>query len=199
MKKCSTCEETKPYEKFRRNRSRKDGYHNQCKACMKTYNEANREKIRQVNKLWYEANKDKLKPYDPAFRKEYYEANKDKYAKYRKNYRQANKEKYAEWEARRRSIKLKAVPRFLRNCVVERQRIRDVYKLREVLSIATGIEHHVDHMWPLSDGGPHWSGNLQILTAEENLSKHASVCKITKKTIRDSLRIARREYEDHSS
>jgi len=56
-------------------------------------------------------------------------------------------------------------------------------------------------MWPLSKGGPHWSGNLQILTATENLSKSDSVCKLTKKNIKASLKIARKEYlnEDHSN
>jgi len=42
-------------------------------------------------------------------------------------------------------------------------------------------------MWPLADGGPHWSGNLQVIPAEENWSKSASVCEDTKATIIKSL------------
>jgi len=120
-------------------------------------------------------------------------------SEYFKAYKEANKEKYAEYKARRRARKRNAVPKFLRNCEVEKQRLRDTYALRDVLSKVTGIEHHVDHMWPLADGGPHWSGNLQIITAEENLSKSTKVCKLMKKNIRDSLRIARKEYEDSSN
>ena len=50
-------------------------------------------------------------------------------------------------------------------------------------------------MWPLSDGGPHWSGNLQIITAEQNLSKSASVCEETKKIIQESLEYALQELK----
>jgi 5-methylcytosine-specific restriction endonuclease McrA len=116
--------------------------------------------------------------------------------KVRKEQSKANR---LEHMSRRRARKRKAIPEFLSDCLVEQRRIRDVYKLRQLIEKITGIPHHVDHMWPLSDGGPHWSGNLQILTASENLRKSNKICKITKKSIRDSLKIARREYEDHST
>lgn len=41
----------------------------------------------------------------------------------------------------------------------------------ERLTKETGITHHVDHIWPLSQGGPHVFYNLQVITADENLSK----------------------------
>ncbi len=41
----------------------------------------------------------------------------------------------------------------------------------ERLTKETGITHHVDHIWPLSQGGPHIFYNLQVITADENLSK----------------------------
>lgn len=43
------------------------------------------------------------------------------------------------------------------------------------LSKETGIKHEVDHIWPLSKGGPHLPWNLQVLTKEENLSKGAKI------------------------
>lgn len=46
-----------------------------------------------------------------------------------------------------------------------------IYLECERLNRETKIEHHVDHIWPLSLGGPHLPWNLQIITAEENLSK----------------------------
>ena len=132
-------------------------------------------------------------------KKTYREKNREKNRLYAKYYYRANREKCYEGISRRRARKCKAIPKFLRNCEVERKRIRDIFKLRQVISEATGIEHHVDHMWPLSKGGPHWSGNLQILTATENISKHASVCKLIKKNIKDSLKIAKEEYTNEDS
>jgi hypothetical protein len=234
MKMCNKCKETKLLDMFSRDKYKKDGYQNQCKACIKAYREANKEKILESVKAYREANKDKIakrkKAYNEANKdkiKAYYEANKEKIAERRKAYYEANKEKILEREkayreankdkikaykeanrgryneiySRRRARKRKAIPKFLRNCEVERKRIRDIFKLRQVISEATGIEHHVDHMWPLSKGGPHWSGNLQILTATENMNKNASVCKLTKKNIKASLKIARKEYlnEDNSN
>lgn len=160
---------------FCKDKSRHGGYRNLCKACAKSYYEANKEKISEQKRGYYEANKERIVAY-----------------------REANKEKIAEKDSRARARKRNAIPNFLRKCDVEKQRLRDIYRLREVMSVATGIEHHVDHMWPLSDGGPHWSGNLQIITAKDNLSKATSVCKETKKAIRESLKIARKEYNDNS-
>ncbi len=47
------------------------------------------------------------------------------------------------------------------------------YLEAERLTKETGIEHHVDHIWPLSKGGQHIFYNLQVITAEENLKKNA--------------------------
>ena len=243
MKVCSKCKETKFFDMFRRNKNEKDGYHNQCKACLKAYYEANKEmfaeqskayrvankeryaeskkayraankeKVARQKKAYYEANKEKLAEYNKANyevnkeklalqRKAYKENNKDKTAEYNKAYKEANKDKTAEYNSRRRARKRNAIPKFLRNCGVEKQRLRGIYKLRQLISEATGIEHHVDHMWPLSKGGPHWSGNLQIITATKNLSKNDKLCKTLKKNIKASLEIARKEYvndEDNSN
>ena len=208
MKVCTKCKETKFFDMFCKDKSTKDGYHNQCKACFKAYYEDNKEKINERNSVYYHVNKERYH----QLKKAYYEANKEMYAETGKAYREANKDKIkAYYEAnkdktnekssRSRARKRNAIPKFLRNCGVEKQRLRDTYKLSQLFSEATGIEHHVDHMWPLSKGGPHWSGNLQILTATENISKSDKLCKITKKNIKASLEIARKEYnnEDHSN
>lgn len=161
----------------------------------KAYRENNKEKISGYNKTYYEAKKEKIKESKKAYR----ENNKEKISEFRKAYYQNNKEKSAELSSRRRALQRRAIPKFLKKCEAERQRLKKIFKLREVISLATGIEHHVDHMWPLSDGGPHWSGNLQIIPAKENLTKSYKVCKVTKKNIKDSLRIVRKEYENSSN
>lgn len=146
------------------------------------------------NRAYYEANKESYAAYREAnkeryaeLRKAYYEDNKEKQKAYTKAYRQANKERVASYVAKRRALKRKQIPVHLRDCPTEKQRIVQIYKLRSILSEVTGIQHHVDHMWPLADGGPHWSGNLQIISAEENLRKRDFVCEATKDTIIKSL------------
>ena len=167
-------------------------------ASNKAYRKANREKILAANKARYAANREVLLAAQKAYaaankekiaaaNKAYKEANKEKVAAYKKSWHQDNKEKTFASNAKRRAFKLKQIPVHLRECPHEKKRLVQIYKLRNILSEATGVQHHVDHMWPLSDGGPHWSGNLQVIPAEENLSKSASVCEDIKATIIKSL------------
>ena len=169
------------------------------KVNKKAYREANKDKIKVTKKAYHEANKDKIAAKVSAW----YEANKERHRVTMKAYREANKEKVAAtkkaWAvanadkvtakvSRRRALKLKLIPKHLKKCPVEKQRVLYIYKLSTLISKATGIEHHVDHMWPMSDGGPHWSGNLQIITAHENQTKHASVDLELKHNIQQSLK-----------
>jgi hypothetical protein len=169
------------------------------KVTKKAYHEANKYKIKVTKKAYHEANKDKICRKVSA----YYDANKDKHKATVKAYREANKEKVAAtkkaWAvanadkvtakvSRRKALKLKLIPKHLKNCPVEKQRVLDIFKLCRLISMATGVKHHVDHMWPLSDKGPEWSGNMQIITAHENLSKHASVDLELKHNIQQSLK-----------
>ena len=54
----------------------------------------------------------------------------------------------------------------------ERKAIQELYLEAQYQTEKTGVEHHVDHIQPLSKGGEHLLLNLQILTADENLSKN---------------------------
>ena len=148
-------------------------YREANKEKIKAYREANKEKIRITYKKWAEANKEKIKAYSASVK--------------RSEYYQKNKHNFQNYTAKRRSLKRKQIPVHLRDCPQEKKRLTQTYKLSNILTKATGVQHHVDHMWPLADGGPHWSGNLQVIPAEENLSKSASVCEETKATIIKSL------------
>lgn len=179
--------------------------------------QANREKRLEYRKAYYQANKDRIKVYaqenkerKAEYQKAYQEENKEKIAarkkahrqenrvrilEYNKAYREENKEKVAELKAKRRAMKRQAIPKFLKDCRLEKQRLLLTYRLRYAMTKATGILHHVDHMWPLSGGGPHWSGNLQVITAKENLSKGSKVCPDIKATVKESLENARQRYQ----
>ena len=92
MKRCYKCGEEKALCEFCKSKSRKDGLDSRCRACVKAYRQANKEKITEKNKAYYEANKDKIAERSKTYR----QANKEKIAKRDKAYREANKEKIAE-------------------------------------------------------------------------------------------------------
>ena len=171
----------------------------ECKARKREYNkahyEANKERKLTYAKAYREANRDRILSYSRNYFKSYREANKEKIAERNKAYYESNKDYYLAKTRERQCLIKKAIPKQLRKCPIETDRLLKIYKLRAIISEATGVEHHVDHMWPLSDGGPHWSGNLQIITAEENLSKSASVCEETKNVMQESLEYALQEYK----
>ena len=170
-KRCSKCKETKSVTEFSKDRCQKDGLQSKCKSCGRQYYQENREKKLEYVKQYYQENRGRILKKVKQYRQE----NKEKIREYKKQYRQENRDYYLECSRRYVALKRSAIPEHLLNCKVERQRLVDIYALRQRISDATGIEYHVDHMWPLSKGGPHWSGNLQIIPADENLSKRDSV------------------------
>ena len=153
-------------------------------AYQKAWREVNKEKVSAYSKVYYWADKEKKIANVKAYR----EANPDKVAATKKAWAVANVDKIIESVSRRKALKLKLIPKHLKNCRVEKQRVLDIHKLCRLISMATGIQHHVDHMWPLSDKGPEWSGNMQIITAHENLTKNASVDLELKHNIQQSLK-----------
>ena len=92
MKRCYKCGEEKALCEFSKSKSRKDGLNSLCRACVKAYYEANKEKIAERHKAYRQANKDKIAKRNKA----YQQTKKEKIAEQRKAYRQANKEKIAE-------------------------------------------------------------------------------------------------------
>lgn len=54
---------------------------------------------------------------------------------------------------------------------IERKEIQELYLEADYLIQQTGVEHHIDHIQPLSVGGEHRMVNLQILPEFENKSK----------------------------
>tara|TARA_R110000782_G_scaffold87051_1_gene168554 strand:- start:1813 stop:2319 length:507 start_codon:yes stop_codon:yes gene_type:complete len=145
----------------------------------------------QESKVCYQTNKEDRSEYFKAYR----EANREANREYFKDYYQTNKEYYNEAKVKRNALKKSNTPEFMLNCKVEKKRRLDTYRLSSLMTKVTGIQHHVDHMWPLSDGGPHWSGNLQVIPATDNLSKKASVDLKIKNTIKEGLEYARQCYE----
>ena len=142
------------------------------KVIAKRYRNKNKEKCRAMITAWANKNRQRLRATQKA-------------------YRLGNLDKYAAYAMNREALKKNAIPEWLINCPLEKKRLHQIYLLSNLFQKADGIPRHVDHMWPLNDGGPHWSGNLQVLTAMENTKKSYKVCPIQKKQIQLNLEEAR--------
>jgi transposase-like protein len=139
-----------------------------CKYCQRQDYYSNREARIEATKKWQEENKHEYRDYLDSWRK----WNKD----------------LIKSTNRLRNQRVKdSIPEVLKGCPIEKLRLQNIYKLCDLMSKVTGEPYHVDHMWPLSDGGPHWSGNLQVIPAKENLAKHAKVNEQVKQTIQEAL------------
>lgn len=71
--------------------------------------------------------------------------------------------------AKRRAAKLERSPTW-----ADHEAITEIYARARRLTAETGVEHHVDHFYPLQGkkvSGLHVAGNLQVIPAAHNLRK----------------------------
>lgn len=143
-------------------------------------NPENRKRASERTRAWYDKNKIRAKETSARW----IANNPGKNAAYSKAYRTRHPEKRRivsrEWKERnpgkvaadrmfRLATELMATPKW-----VDRSAIDSIYKKSAEVTMATGIKHHVDHIYPLRGRGfvgLHVPWNLQILTASENCSK----------------------------
>ena len=206
-------------EYYRNNKEKLREYRLNNKEKLREYRLNNKEKIRESTREYRLKNKEEIRKRKREYRinniekvrkseRKYYEARSKTlaYKEMRRKYKQTPefKELKEQWRkanhasvlaswARRRGRKRKAIPKWLNDCPIERMRLQSVYNLARIYAAADGIKRHVDHMWPLSDGGVHWSGNLQILTAVANMEKGSYSCPKLKKQIKLNLKEARNQ------
>lgn len=76
-----------------------------------------------------------------------------------------------EWQEVDRKLTWKIFGEYLLPAI-ERKEIQELYLECQYQIEKTGVDHHIDHIFPLSVGGEHLMVNLQILPASENLSKN---------------------------
>ena len=150
---CTDCKVVKPFEKFNRDKYRKDGLTAHCKDC-----------IAIRNQKYYKLNKEQIA--------EHYQINKVEILSQQRQYYNVNKDKSNAKVAKRRASKICATPDWLTQ--IDRDEIRELYEVAQAFKLYTGEEYHVDHIIPLKGKdvcGLHVPWNLQVIPAKENLSK----------------------------
>ena len=173
MKTCKSCNQAKTENYFYIGKS-------YCKTCHKAKSRA-----------WKESNPDRSREISRASKTKARLENSDHINAQRRRWNEENPEKAREslrmavkkWSrnnrdqmnaagAKRKATKLQATPAWMNP-----EKVAEFYFAADFLGMVTGEWHHVDHVVPLQSEvvcGLHWEGNLQVLTAAENLKKSNS-------------------------
>ena len=140
-----------------------------CKECVSAHNKRyyadNKEGILQDRALSASSRRESILVYN----QEYYKSNREKILIQKAEYGKLYPDRLASRNVLRKAYRSKATPAF-----IDTEAVSSLYKEAAKLSRDTGVAHHVDHIIPLRSKlvcGLHWEGNLQIITAEENLRK----------------------------
>lgn len=157
FKTCNCCRQVKKLDDFTHNKSGKFRRAAKCKDCAYISNKKYRERTDS----------------DPVLRAKKIEDRREWYRNSThvwKNWCAQNRVSINAREARRRAGKLKATPKWANLEVIEK-----IYEEAYAMSSGSEIKYHVDHIVPLVSDivcGLHCETNLQILPANENISKN---------------------------
>lgn len=199
MKTCVKCAVKRTHTGFRKDSRIRGGYTGTCLPCHRAYRNAsylnNRDEILRKQKSDYDKNPLKYKLSAARYRLKNIAKVRAFHASYRKNnagklaswfrnnyilnrakklndavcWRKKNKSKVSGYSAARRAREINATPGW-----ADMTEIASIYAKATAMSESSGIQHHVDHIWPLKGhgfSGLHVQCNLRILTASENLKK----------------------------
>ena len=122
-------------------------------------------------KEWAAENKEKIRKKN----KKYYSENKEKAKIFRKKWQRNNPEKVREENFRRRTngkIEKGVIAKIINENILKYGIITCEKCKKQCLS---SYDYHVDHIVPISKGGTNDCGNLQVLCAYCNLSKHTEI------------------------
>lgn len=175
LKRCSKCKEQKPLEDFHKDKAKKGGLRGYCKPCnsesARRWKEENRAAVRASSRRWYTENREAHLENNRRWREENREAALENTRRWRGENPVRTKASNAVTYALTRSpldhselfggaTRVEAID-FTEPFIRERLRLEE----------ETGVEHHIDHIKPLCEGGLHVPENLQVITGAENMTK----------------------------
>lgn len=164
-------ERTRRYTEKNRDRilkkaaERREKFKDRGRAQDKAYYERNHDGIIARARARYQDQKAEFTSYLAAWRAK----NRAKVAKYARKCRENNPEVYLAIKAKRRALEANALPPW-----ADMAAIREVYAEAARKTAATGVKHHVDHIYPICGRGfvgLHVAWNLRAIPAIENMRK----------------------------
>jgi hypothetical protein len=144
-----------------------------CSEQKRKWTAKNRDKVRALKKSYYKDNPKERELQAKRSRK-WLEENRDKSRAASAKWRESNLAVAAAAASRRKAKKLQRTPSW-----ADHDKIRQFYILAKELTEQTGVEHEVDHIYPLQGelvSGLHVETNLQILTKTANRAKGNRFC-----------------------
>ena len=174
MKLCSDC-----------NKEKDGNSPSYCKSCKNKqaaeYRQNNKEKVKESNKKYYENNKEKILEQINKRNKEYYQSNKEKILEQKKEYHKDNPHKTREADRRRRALKKanvhepysekQVLEKYGTNCHICKKPV-NLSANRSAGAPGWQQGLHIDHVVPLSQGGPDTLNNVKPSHGLCNLQKN---------------------------
>jgi hypothetical protein len=167
---CRKCKQIKPEADFRPDVRYRRGFTSWCRDCHKAANRvAHAENVAGRTakaRDWRARNPEKALAISRKHHRGNAEARGQQYAEWARK----NADKRAASAAKRKAAKLLATPSW-----VDWGKVAAFYAEAKAIQAKTGTPMHVDHIVPLQGKnvcGLYWEGNLQILTASQNVAKH---------------------------
>lgn len=145
-----------------------------AKEAHRRWREADPEGAKDAQRRWYYGNQERARELGRSSMKKWRIQNPGQ-AKirdaesYRRQY--SRDPEYFARKALLRQARMKSFPMSR----IERMMCNLYYREARRLTRETGVQHEVDHVWPLSRGGPHLPWNLRVITSEENRKKSDKV------------------------
>lgn len=139
-----------------------------CSEAKQKWCEKNREKVRSIKKAYYRSSEAERVNQAKRSRK-WLEENREKSRAASARWRESNLATAAANAARRKAKLLQRTPSW-----ADHDKIRRFYIQARELTEQTGVEHEVDHIYPLQGklvSGLHVETNLRVIPKSENRSK----------------------------